>query len=736
MLFLLGCRFFFSYSYLYYLIFSVPCPTPWVHYNISKKFVEINYSNNPLWQISGVNFAALVGKLCLSHNEDTQLLTIKNGFRIDENVATYSVNMPFLAIVLRLADILDFDRERTPDSLYKSIHFTSSISLNEWEKHRSVVGWEISKELIRFTIQCTHPIYQKSILQFMDWIDEELNNAYAVIREFPGKALKYKLNLPMKVDRSRIEPKNNSYIYYNLEFSLSRDEVVNLLMMEELYKTPSLCVRELLQNSLDALRYRKCRFKKDYGIEWMDGKVVLKHYLDEYGREVLLCEDNGAGMDENIITKYLTKSGRSYYKSPELEKEKEAFLSSGIQFEPCSQFGIGFMSCFMIGDSITIKTRKHYGSGRPDGKPLIVEINGLNGIIVIKQGEKDQSIGTSVLITGRKKPDFMDEWIDNVWLIEVVEGYALACEFPIEAECTVDEIKGSIVIPEGIAEPVTFIEMAGISVESYKNYKQNLSEIHQSLKGTIKVSFLVDDKGKLTLDNKEAYWDSKDPKEKNRFVMKSKPNDSFYSNHLTSTCCDGILVCGSPGRKSNTRRLGEWANLITLGRESFIFDIRNTIRPRLTPSRIAKEDHHNMHQSWKYIQDLMDLAQGELWSKVLTGIKTEDEMITFIKISSIYHFELDKLPAELIWDKLYIPIYNKEKHTWKKLSSVDKVILAKENGKIKMYLDEKNSIELDDSITQYDTKTMACVHGIIYGKQLSGCQHLGLVMSHNYCCTF
>ena len=77
-------------------------------------------------------------------------------------------------------------------------------------------------------------------------------------------------------------------------------------------------------------------------IEWTDGKIALKHYLDEYGREVLLCEDNGTGMDENIITRYLTNSGRSYYKSPEFEKEKEVFLSSGIEFEPCSQFDIQF----------------------------------------------------------------------------------------------------------------------------------------------------------------------------------------------------------------------------------------------------------------------------------------------------------------------------------------------------------------------------------------------------------
>ncbi|PJI07923.1 MULTISPECIES: hypothetical protein [Clostridium] len=76
---------------------------------------------------------------------------------------------------------------------------------------------------------------------------------------------------------------------HDLGFSLSRDEIVKLLMTDSLYESSSICIRELLQNSLDTLRYRKSVFKRDIETDWIKGKAVFKHTLDEYNREVVIC---------------------------------------------------------------------------------------------------------------------------------------------------------------------------------------------------------------------------------------------------------------------------------------------------------------------------------------------------------------------------------------------------------------------------------------------------------------
>ena len=97
----------------------------------------------------------------------------------------------------------------------------------------------------------------------MDYIDSEIYLISNYKQEFPGDFAHYEIHLPLKVDRERIQPRDDKYIYFDLEFSLSRNEIVNLLMTDKLYSKSYLCIRELLQNSLDALRHRKdCTWKR------------------------------------------------------------------------------------------------------------------------------------------------------------------------------------------------------------------------------------------------------------------------------------------------------------------------------------------------------------------------------------------------------------------------------------------------------------------------------------------
>ncbi len=334
------------------------------HAHRSEELVKKLYAADRRLEVFNVNLADLVAKLCLSHHQNALDLIPENGFEYDEQIGTSSVNLPYLAAILRLADILDFDRDRTPDTLFNSIHFTSEVSIREWEKHRGVIGWKITPDEILFSMHFKHPVYEATARQFLGWIDNELRDCHELCSKFPAKFNNYTLQLPHSV-KSRIKAKNNAYIYSdNLEFSLSRNEIVKLLMTDQLYSSPSLCIRELLQNSLDALRYRTALLGCA-NMDWQDGKVEFEHYADEHGYEVVVCRDNGIGMDEKIVKNFFSKAGRSYYRSPEFERERLKLCKHHKDFDPCSQFGIGFMSCFMLGDRIIIKTRRYYGEGKP-----------------------------------------------------------------------------------------------------------------------------------------------------------------------------------------------------------------------------------------------------------------------------------------------------------------------------------------------------------------------------------
>ena len=645
------------------------------HGERSARFVKARYGSDPRWNIGSVNIADLVSILCRSHVDDASKLTPANGFRYDETVGNYHINMSYVALVLRLADILDFDRERTPDSLYRTISFTSRISLQEWEKHRSVQGWAVTQGLVQFTMKCEEPEYQRAAYQFMDWIDKELSDALDVVQSFPAPFERYKWHLPAKTDRSRIEPKDHKYIYYDLEFSLSRDEIVKLLMMDQLYGGSWLCVRELIQNSLDALRFRKALFKRDSEVEWLQGKVTLEHFVNDQGHEVLRCTDNGSGMDEEIVKRFLTRAGRSYYRSPDFEQERARLKAAGVDFEPCAQFGIGFMSCFMIGDRIHVRTRRDYGRGRQEGRPLLIEINGLGGMIVLREGAADEQIGTTIEIIGRKKPSYLEQWTDNVRLNSVVRGYALACEFPIEARCSIPEIAESAIVKAGHLMPHTILERLGL--KNIATFSQDFSAITPFLSGEIKTSLLLDKEGKFSAYNGEATWTFQE-RLPGRRVPALKLADgqlAELSNRENQTCMDGILVAGDPRRAGARPLLGSYGNTIRCGNAHFLLDIRGPIKPPLTPSR-RPVDGAMDDPKWRFIQHCVELAEARLWEQIIAR-HGSDSPSQLWQLALLYSAPLDAIRSSVLWRSVQIPLIGESGVVeWRDFSNLDCLLIG------------------------------------------------------------
>ncbi len=689
------------------------------HGHRSANFVRTRSATDKRWAVAQTNLAEYVAKICQSHTEPARNLTPANGFNYDESIGPYQVNMPYLGLVLRLADILDFDRERTPDELYKSIHFSSSISLAEWEKHRSVEGWTIAPNMIRFTMQCEHPVYQRAAHRFMDWIDEELKAANEQRQLFPAPVVPYQLILPAHVDRTRIQPKDNKYIYHDLEFSLSRDEVVKLFLTDDLYGSPALCIRELLQNALDALRHRQALIKRDLGTDWTLGKVRFEHFLDEHGFEVVRCIDNGVGMDEAIVTRFLTRVGRSYYRSPEFEQERNSLAHAGADFDPCAQFGIGFMSCFMLGDHIIIQTRRDYGPKQGQGAPLIVEINGLDSMLVIRPGSPDQEIGTTVAITARNKFDHFMRWDDRIQLLQMLRHVALACEFPIEAHRDIPNLDGTLTIPPGIVSWKTRIEEEA-NIAACETFEQDFAIIDTRMRGSIRTSMLIDGFGKPTLGNTEAAWQN-DEQHGAVLVTGDTKIIANYASDDGRTCMDGILVCGGGGfnKKEPLFYISTYPNAISLGNDPSLLDVRGTLKPPLTPARFPPPGRglFNEHgPRWSHLQFLANLARGRLWEKIAEQMGGEQlDSDTFLQLAAIYRMIIPWMRAEKIWSWLSVPLSDQQgRVTWSKTSELDTLYLSTEDKGFELSTKNGKVIAVPEQLKHWAAK----YHGDNYSHDL------------------
>jgi hypothetical protein len=358
------------------------------------------------------------------------------------------------------------------------------------------------------------------------------------------------------------------------------------------------------------------------------------------------------------------------------------FRQAGTDFEPCSQFGIGFMSYFMLGDRIRIETRRDYGHERGLGSPLIVEINGLGGILVIRPGKQSQKAGTTVTITSRDKQSYVDKLSDKVSLISIINGYAIATEFPIHARCSVPQISQELHIPSGFVPWPTLIEESG--VKNYVTIEQPFSEIDERMTGTIRQSYLVNEDGYPTLENSEASWCVKRKHNHRKgIILKLKDGKEFEyhrSDREGQLCEDGILVCGYPGRGKLEGRLGHRTNQLNVG-AYYTLDVRGTLKPELTPARIPPENFPYSNPKWMCLYKLIALAAGRMWEKFTDylekGLKPEEYWILVF----IHDGPLKMMRNKYIWGNISISLLDSHnRYQWRKLETLTKLYL-KSDGK-------------------------------------------------------
>lgn len=372
------------------------------HAERAREIIEKDWENKIVFR--DVDLTIEFVQICYSHNDEAL-----NLLELDKNLLCGSgivACLPLIGLILRLADVLDFDGKRTPSVLFSHLYVRHPVSLSEWNKHRAVEAWDINPNIIQFSAKCTHPAIEASIHEFCNFIDKELsvcNNIISNLNEFNktnGRDIEVKF--PFKVNRDKIRTKHNIknkpiYIYRDTQFNLSKKQVIELLMGTKLYGSSEVALRELLQNSIDA-----CLLRQAQEIKWGNPfipEITVKYY--KYDEEyVLEVEDNGTGMDQYIIDNYYSKVGSSFYKSTDFYSLKS---ESNADFSPTSRFGIGILSCFMVADTLWVDTKRVYAPHK-SSEPLNITVEGQESIFLIKEGKRETPGTTTRLFLRDQNP--------------------------------------------------------------------------------------------------------------------------------------------------------------------------------------------------------------------------------------------------------------------------------------------------------------------------------------------
>lgn len=163
------------------------------------------------------------------------------------------------------------------------------------------------------------------------------------------------------------------------QFQVDLRGVVDLLS-RHIYSSPRVYLRELLQNARDAIAARR-------EVDGGGSRIRITPLTAQSGEFVL--RDDGVGLTAAEVADLLATVGRSS-KRDIFDLPRSDFLG---------QFGIGLLSCFMVADTIVIRSRSARGgsavewTGSADGTFRVTEI------------DDDLPIGTSVHLVPRFDAD-------------------------------------------------------------------------------------------------------------------------------------------------------------------------------------------------------------------------------------------------------------------------------------------------------------------------------------------
>jgi len=200
------------------------------------------------------------------------------------------------------------------------------------------------------------------------------------------------------------------------QFQVDLRGVIDLLS-RHIYSSPRVFLRELLQNAVDAIAARRA-------VDGGGGRIRITPVSDRSAEFVM--RDDGVGLTEAEVADLLATVGRSS-KRDIFDLPRGDFLG---------QFGIGMLSCFMVCDTIVIRSRSAAGSAP-------VEWTGhSDGTFTVAPYPEDIPVGTSVHLTPRADTRSL---LGTSTVMELAEAFgrylphAVVVDLPGGGETTVTE---------------------------------------------------------------------------------------------------------------------------------------------------------------------------------------------------------------------------------------------------------------------------------------------------------
>jgi hypothetical protein len=251
-----------------------------------------------------------------------------------------SLHPTIIAVLLRLADILHFDRERAPAFLMEHRHVSNAVSLQHWRAHQACDSYVIDDdENCHFDGRTSDDEAFWYAQEFVTQVSKELDYCRTRVLPTLDGAFRYGLRL------SRVHFRINAVGFdstHPVQIGIDAAPLLGSLLQDALYSGKPVWLRELLQNAFDATR--------DRGAAWFAGPMGV-HVVADMAVGTVEVTDNGIGMQRHVVERFLLTAGASYWAAAEYRASRSSVTTH------VGRFGVGFLSVFGVADEVRVRTR-------------------------------------------------------------------------------------------------------------------------------------------------------------------------------------------------------------------------------------------------------------------------------------------------------------------------------------------------------------------------------------------
>lgn len=276
-----------------------------------------------------------------------------------------------IAALLRLGDLLDMDNGRFDENAYSLYGIVPKTTEAQREKHSSLRHFLVSESRIEVTADCPDEDSFIAASDWMTWLKNEIQNL----------ALHWNEIMPENFGTAPTLIQPNIFLKGKkiegdslAEFNFDNQSLFEVFEGANIYKNPFSCIRELIQNAVDASKIRlwhqlrRGEYREEIGRRkdlknlkpWDIPNNIYKKFSItvelEYEREKkeykIKVSDSGIGISNERL-KQMSCIAKSTHENSVCKEEYELMPA---WLRPTGAFGLGLQSVFRVTDALLCET--------------------------------------------------------------------------------------------------------------------------------------------------------------------------------------------------------------------------------------------------------------------------------------------------------------------------------------------------------------------------------------------